>query len=81
MIRDEVRQLREKAAAMGATLFDETPNKDEWTKIATEFFDLVMEGKDMAKVPQNDRASAISSAMLGGISDALDATVKYSDEV
>jgi hypothetical protein len=81
MIRDNVKDMTGKLAALGITLCDDVPNKDEFAKIAGDVLGIVMEAPDFVTMPQADRAKAISLAFIEAGSIVAAKAIKFSDEV
>ena len=80
VIRTEVEELSVALAKLGKRLADDVPNKEEWTLIAADVFGVIMEGKDFAGVPKEERLKAIAHAFIKAGADVVESAMKYSDE-
>jgi hypothetical protein len=78
MIRDEVVQLGEALSKMGEAFADgDKEGVGEWVDIA---FNIVKEGADLAKVPQEERLKGVLLAFTMAGSRVADKAIKFSDE-
>lgn len=80
MIRDHVKEMADKLGALGKTLADDVPNKDQVTEIVTDVFGIVTEGTDFAGIPQGERAKAIAHAFIKAAGEIADGAISYSDD-
>jgi len=80
VIRTEVEELSVALAKLGKRLADDVPNKEEWTLIAADAFGVIMEAKDFAGVPKEERLKAIAHAFIKAGADVVESAMKYSDE-
>lgn len=80
MIREEVNQLSDKLAELGAILSDDKPNKEQVTEIVTTVFGIVTEGVDFAQVPKEERVKAIIHAFIQAGGKIADSAISYTDD-
>jgi hypothetical protein len=79
-IRTEMQEFSDALVKAGVRFVDEVPNKTEWPSIAADVFGVLMEGKDFASIPRQDRLLAIAHALAKASGSVMDKVVKYSDE-
>lgn len=78
-IRTEVKEVAVALGAFGQSLVD--GDKETANEYFTMIYNIVKEGSDFAKIPQEERLKAILHAFALAGAETADKSITYSDEV